>query len=125
MSAVPEGAPAHWWQLAAALREAVPQVEAIARAVHEARPDGCGREWAERAGLVHRRLSRELTILEALIDAAGRALRDRGPAGSGPVPPGSSPGTGSAGRARLAGTAGDRADPGLGPRIATLPGDAG
>lgn len=126
-----------WWGLAEVLREAAAQVRIIAGALVAARPDERGREWAERAGLVHRALLRELDAIEVLLDAArrvrsadgvatgGEATDQAGTGGAGTGQPGPAarfPAR-STGRALLGATSGDRVDPTLGPRIATLAGD--
>lgn len=101
--------------IAARLHEALPELARIADDVGRAWPDGLGREWAERASLLHRALVRELdTALAGLRAAQALQLPDTPAARLGTRPP--DRGTGP----RLGGTEAGRADDERGMRIATL-----
>ena len=99
--------------LAAGVHDALPALAGVAADVGEAWPDALGREWTERAAMVHRALARDLDALLDGVRAAegighpalptGRAVRR----GAGP---------------QLAATDADRTDDDRGMRLPTLDG---
>ena len=99
--------------IAARLEEALPELARVADEVGRAWPDRLGREWAERASLVHRALLRDLDAVLAGLRAA-QALQ--GP----DTPRGASRAADRGPGPRLGDTGADRSDDERGMRIATL-----
>ena len=100
--------------VAAVLRAASDQTARLAVQIAEDWLDDRGREWAERAALLHRELDRIAG------DAAHLGTRLAHPEPAPPVLTTVVAGTGRRGP-RLGGTAGERADDAYGMRIAELP----
>jgi hypothetical protein len=105
--------------LAEAVRDLAARVRDVARLIAESRLDDYGREWAERAALVHRALAREAAVADDLGGAIRRSVPEPGGLGPAPLPP---PAAGPrGGRPRLGGTAAERVGSQLGPDLALLP----
>lgn len=112
MTAAPDAAAGWCAEVAAALLAASERVARLSVQVGEDWLDDRGREWAERAALLHRELDRAAARAAEL----GARQDDPVPAIPMPIVP-----LGPRRGPRLGGTGGVRADDGTGMRIAELP----
>lgn len=117
----PEPGPLELWcaRLAGTLADAAAKIGALAGAVAADWPDDLGREWVERAALVHRELDRDAL---AAAQVGARLATERELTASDTLT-GMAAALATAGRrsAQLGGTEAHRADQERGMRIAQLP----
>lgn len=115
---VPDPPAVQWCRgLAGLLVDAAVQVHRLAGRIAEDWPDDHGREWAQRAELLHRELGRDADIAAGL-----GSILDRQDAEGAVLPPPLPGGRAPSGRGvRLGGTEASRIDDERGMRIAALP----